>query len=565
MKVTLSNLGDEFLQDYKLVKKIDNSFINETIEGNVIYEGDKNTYLLESAINGNDKEIGNITYPCGLEMFDKAIMLSHKNGTFNFGKCRVEKPIKFNTPLDCVAEGEINIFDYPASETESVQGELIKSIYGDTKLYFDFSEVNVLNLDFCLSFMGGIPNKENEGLYPEYVHVYATPIINDVEDEFGTGQLYIGHEIELYVSYVGLKSITQISNKWVLIDGFYWYNGFTIGDWTSPYFAIQEERNTLGDISYFTEKRWVKGILNTYIDLPISNTINFNEVLKGVFECTGFNVVSNFFGIAPDATNPDNKYYQYAIEQYQDLRIVESYDIIRESALDDSFGQSGLLPNKDLITDLCIMFNLLIYPDVTNSLIRIEHISYYTTKGINLDSRDYEVGEFNLNKDEIDIETFQYAQPTPSKGFYSISVNYRNLDLFKEENEKIYKTKRIVTDVFGTLNNKDFENEQFKPLFYLLATDGTSIIELNNSLSIESLFYNLHDLNRPIKSGFVGSNKVDFGGYSIGLSSEIKIKGSPIMWNNINPMFSVITKYGTFLIEEIDIDKNNLITLKIKK
>jgi hypothetical protein len=49
------------------------------------------------------------------------------------------------------------------------------------------------------------------------------------------------------------------------------------------------------------------------------------------------------------------------------------------------------------------------------------------------------------------------------------------------------------------------------------------------------------------------------------MSGEIKMISSNIMWDRINPMMSVVCKYGTFLIDEIDIDQKQFLTLKIKK
>jgi hypothetical protein len=563
LKVTLSNLGEEFLQNYKLVKKIDNNFINETIEGDVIFEGEKHGYLVEAAINGFEIETGNVSEQCKDLTFTKAVKLSHKDGSFDFKKCRTTKQIKFNSPLDCVAEGEVNIFDYTSSTTETIQGVIDTFSHQEVKLAFLEESETVgaglplynFSINYLLSFLAPIPNKESEGYYIQYKRLFA--IAGPIGGQF---------QLVLQVYYIRNRSTIKHTDKWVLIPSETdYYLPLTSASWNNPIYDTVIDIGNNNEL--FTWVTYFGGQYINYQDVPISNTINFNEVLQGVFECTGFDVVSNFFGIAPDATNPDNKYYQYAIETCQNLRIVESYDIIRESALEDSFGQSGLLPNKDLITDLCTIFNLLIYPDMENEIIRIEHVSYYTTKAINLDTaaKDYEFGEISMNKDQIDIEKWQFAQPTPSSGFYEVAINYRNIDLFKEENEKIYKTKRIITDVFGTLNNSDFEKEEFKPLFYLLATDGTSIIELNNSLSMTNLFDKLHDVNRPLKSGFIGTNRIEFGGFSVGMSGEIKMISSNIMWDRISPMMSVVCKHGTFLIDEVDIDQKQFLTLKIKK
>jgi len=556
LRVSLSNLGDEFLQDYSLVKKIENNFINETIEGNVIYQDEKQKYLIESTINGYTQETGTLTKPCGDEIYTRDIKLSHKEGTFNLQKCRADKKIKFNTPLDCVAEGEINIFDYSASETETIQGVIDTDSHSEVVLAFLEEGTNTLynfNINYLLSFLQPIPDKSNEGYFERLKQLFV--IAGPIGGQF---------QIVLQVGYIRNRSSIQHTDKWVQIQGETdYYLPFAPIQWEAAkydYFLDTGNNNQL-----FTWVTYKAGQFINYQHVSISNTVNFNEVLTGLFECTGYNVVSNFFGINPDASNPINKYYQFASVNYHDLRIVQSYDIIRENELDDSFGRSGIIKNKDLITDLCTLFNLLIFPEVGTTTIRIEHVSYYTTKGIDITTLEYELNDFQLNVDEIDKETWQMAAETPTDGFYDVSIEYRNLDLFKAENEKIEKSKLIITDVFGTLNNEKYEDDNYKKLFYLLATDGSSIVELNNSLSIKSLFENLHDLNRPLKSGFIDGLPVEFGGYSIGLSSDIKIKSSVLMWNNLIPMYSVITKFGTFLIEEITIDKNDLLTIKIKK
>ena len=53
MKVTLSNLSNAYLQNYKLRKKFDNNFSVKELDNNVIYQKDDFKYLLEYSLLGN--------------------------------------------------------------------------------------------------------------------------------------------------------------------------------------------------------------------------------------------------------------------------------------------------------------------------------------------------------------------------------------------------------------------------------------------------------------------------------------------------------------------------------
>jgi hypothetical protein len=161
-----------------------------------------------------------------------------------------------------------------------------------------------------------------------------------------------------------------------------------------------------------------------------------------VFSCTGLSVVSNWLDINADGTNPTNKYYDYAELNCKKLKIAQAFDIIRENQLQDSFGESGRLLVKDFIHDLCLIFNLNIIPDVENSIIRIEHISYFTRKGIDLTAKDYEISEVTINRDEIDSESFQMALMGGEASFFETKITYDRKDIYREPNEKIYKAKK---------------------------------------------------------------------------------------------------------------------------
>jgi len=196
----------------------------------------------------------------------------------------------------------------------------------------------------------------------------------------------------MVVSYIGTFSTTKYTSDWIenpLFPGNYWLNPnvFPVYDWNAPYITSVAAYDEFGIATYYVQTTWEKGIYQIYKEVGISNTVNLNEVLIGLFECTGLQLVSNFLGINPDASEPNNKYYDFSTSFCKDVKIVQSFDIIREAALEDSFGKSGLLTAKDLVTDVSLFFNLMIVPDLTLGIVRWEHVSYFQTKGYDLTSR----------------------------------------------------------------------------------------------------------------------------------------------------------------------------------
>ena len=130
------------------------------------------------------------------------------------------KKIKFGNPLDClIGVNKVNIFDYPASITNTVEGDLQRQTYGSGVLFYMGEEP--YTLEFVITQLGGVPDRSALGYSIEYVSISANAqYITVIEDQF-TETVYTGHELQMFVSYVGLRSVTQIDSNWLLIDTFY--------------------------------------------------------------------------------------------------------------------------------------------------------------------------------------------------------------------------------------------------------------------------------------------------------------------------------------------------------
>lgn len=569
IRVSLPAMGYEtHVEKYILNKKRDDIGVITSIDTEAIFEQPAFSELLEMTARGLVEEDADLTIYCGGVEQQIDGMISHIEGRPNLKHCYYSKPVRFKTVYDCIKDIEINIFDYSAAPIETIPGDLQRDTYVNQIDLNLGDESNSYTLDQVLSSLGGIPDRSSSGWAVEYIQIVADPQYELIEDPGGTGneiRQYSGHHCTIFVAYVRAFSNTQISNDWIELSPGAWYLNpafFPPYIWGSPLYSPV----TYNLINYI-QTTWEAGKYNLYKDISISNTYSLNEILIDIFSCSGKTFVSNFFNINPDLTEPSNGAYEYAVNFLQELRIVQSFDIIRESALQDSFGASGKIEAKKLIQDLNTMFGISLVYDQVNDVLRYEHISYFNEKGIDFVTNDYEYevsDEFEVNKDIINVENWFMGAETPTDGFYQSKIDYKNYQVQSRINETNYKIENLLTDVFGTLNNEKYEGDNYKKLFYLLSTDGTAIQQLNKPMSIRDLVKNLHSNNRPLSSGVHDGIQSQFGGFSMGLSAEIKWFKSLPMFLKLNPGNTVKIKYGTFVIEEISFEKETL-TFKIKK
>lgn len=556
MRSEFEFLNDVYIDRFTLVKSIDNTFVKSEIQTDLNFIGEDHDYLFRERLAGSDKEIGTLTHECEDQTFEKEVFISHNEGIFDLKRCVTTKKLIFGNPLDClIGLNKVNIFDYNAGVTNTVQGELEYRNYSEVvtvTIEIDDNGTYDYSLTNLLSKVSPIPSYLSEGFYE------FNKIVFVIE-----GPTPETRQIVVAVRYIRNSSVTQHTPAWIFLA--------SISKYYLPYpFLIWNPAKYNYDIASSGGGQWVYASHSAgngwnVIKQEISNTVRIDEILLALFECTGLELVSNFLGINQDGSEPTNKYYDFASTYCKDVKIAQSYDIIRESALEDSFGKSGFLTGKEILTDISLFFNMMLVPDFTLGIVRWEHVSYFQTKGYDLTSRnDVDISPLESEKELIDSELFLMAQPT-SDEFYKVKIKYNTPDLYKEENEQKYQVKKFLTDVFTTLNNVKFEKSEYESLFFLLSTDGESIISLNNQFSINSIFRNLHDINRPYKSGQIADTQIDFAGFSIGLECTIKFLSSVLTWDNIYPLNSVKTKFGTFIIDSVEANEKGLITLKCKK
>ena len=118
-------------------------------------------------------------------------------------------------------------------------------------------------------------------------------------------------------------------------------------------------------------------------DIDVSNGHLLSDMLEGAMEATGCDideVVSNFFGINPDATHPTNTAYDYATdvdETMQAVMIYQKSDIVNPTATNDATILN--LSLNDMFIALRDSLNVFwAIVDVGGTItLRIEHLSYF--------------------------------------------------------------------------------------------------------------------------------------------------------------------------------------------
>lgn len=564
IRVDEINSQDVFIDRYELKKSKDDFGQIIEIESTAKFEGEDFRALINKSKNGENRSEAELTIYCGEDEIVKSGHILHNEGKYNLVSCVAEKKVYFDHPLECIKDRTFNIFDYEPTITKTIQGTVEKDFILNEPVFVNFF-TDDFALDEVITLGGGLLDRSAEGWYYEQFTISCAPI-------FQTNQfneiIYLGHEIIIAVYYYRITNPISLGDDWApLPDG----SGFfqieiTPQNWIGPTITIIPQNGI--NAGQYIQKVWAYGRTNLFTNREISNTFLLNQIIEDLLSCIGFPVVSNFFNINPDGTAPTNSQYQYASLNYQNLRIAQSFDIIRESAITDSFGISGQVKFKDFIESVTNMFNVTIVVDDVAGVTRLEHITYFERKGIDFEANNiqYELNpEFEMNKELINVETLKIGIEVENPEFFQAQIDYRNTPFNTDPNEVFIEAKLFLTDLFGLINNEKYNQSNYQKLFFILQTDGNSVIRQNKGLSAIELLENIHNVNRPYSVGFINDNFVRFKGFSFGLEGQLKFYSSIKTFDKLLIGNTIKVRQGTFLIDEITINEKSLITLKILK
>lgn len=243
---------------------------------------------------------------------------------------------------------------------------------------------------------------------------------------------------------------------WINISGTTWVRPVSVGH---PIIGTTSEESGL---------TWEAQVNNS---APISNGRKLSTVLiaaTAALECGFTSIISNFFNINPDATNPSNTPYTYSAANFADVFFFQKSDIVRASASNDATRFTFSM--KEFLEELKLMN---VFHSITNvagvKTLRIEHWTYWNgangTNLVTLGGGKYIVGkdDFKTDAEVPNFESFAY-QESYRKKFLTKRITYPAACATAQGNERT--ASQLSTDFGGLVENNDAGLEGL----FLLAT-----------------------------------------------------------------------------------------------
>lgn len=373
-------------------------------------------------------------------------------GDYNKDRCTVEFEIKPADVYECANKGfekRDNWLTYatPTSIKTNLVGATIETIVCDSAETFAAID---LDLHFSETCWGGTVTSSQD---PRTDNAYR-PI-----SHYQFFQAGIPWTLIAKTTYAREKIISAsppIGIGWINISGTTWVRPVNIS------FPVITYGATSAGITWETQ------ILNS---APISNGRKLSDVLiaaTAALQCDFDSIISNFFNINPDATNPTNTAYTYAADNLSNVFFFQKSDIVRASASNDAtrftFSMKEFLEEMKLLN---------VFHSITSvggiKTLRLEHYTYFNgangTDLTTLDGGKYIVGrdDFKTDAEVPNFESFAYQESYRPK-FMTKRITYPAACATTQGDERT--ARQLNADFGGLIENPDAGLEGF----FLLAT-----------------------------------------------------------------------------------------------
>ena len=309
----------------------------------------------------------------------------------------------------------------------------------------------------------------------------------------------------------------------------------------------------------------------------IGNGRYLNDVLQNLInQGCNYNIVSNFFGINPDGTEPDNIAYDYAADNTQELILFDKIDA--KTLNPDELGTNKPMTLKALWEDLKTIFNLEIRLD--EGVLRIEHVSYFENKfmlDLTREDLQYAIkhrGKFEYKKEELPkFERFSWMDDLENSFFDNGTIEYTGVCVDQYENKEIlHAVQFISTNVDQMIRTPDKVQDDG---FALVATvdhvilrgapEGIQTGYVNGVLSWDWLFRYVHRWKRKKMYGLMNGVNTQFIGRPKNRSQkDIKVHICCEEIDQFSPDDLVKTQFGWGAVESATYDEpSEILTLNL--
>lgn len=348
------------------------------------------------------------------------------------------------------------------------------------------------------------------------------------------------------------------------------------GKWVRPVVPVEDP---LGEVNngQFYKKYW------KIVHYTVTNGLKFKEVFEEIilsfFSCQ-YRVVSNFFDINKDGTNPNNRPYSKAFDHLKDLYLFALSDIKRAKDKDENASLLNVTLKK-ILNNLRVLFNVYWMIEEDTKILRLEHISYFQYKrmlDLTQDKYKFDIKgkwKYNYVKENLPVqENFKFKQQTTSY-FDGLSIYYdvacsNDDSKFNETTYTADFTLTSIDDIVEYPAKYDGDEAmvlvQISPQGYIVSgnTLGNSNPQRNGNLSWPTLQDWYHRHNRPQKTGIMNGQPTNFDTFKRTRKQvPIKIQLCCTDFENFDPLDLVKTQLGWGEISQAKyIEPDELLTLE---
>ena len=234
----------------------------------------------------------------------------------------------------------------------------------------------------------------------------------------------------------------------------------------------------------------VTGLMEDFSTTPLMNGVKLNSVLSAFIPCS-LTIVSDFFGINPDATAPSNVPYTEAAENLQSFILFQKSDVKNPTASNPAtIGKTSF---KKLMEVLRVMFNVQFR--ISGTELRIEHVSYFSRpSGLDLTAPPYAgyiLGKTSTTYDNTDAaksERWLWME-TVSPMFTCIPIRYDEQCLLSDaQEEQTHPAEDMNSDVLYIQSQPErIDDKGFVPVAAYF--DGSSYYLVQETNLVDSNLY----------------------------------------------------------------------------
>ena len=283
----------------------------------------------------------------------------------------------------------------------------------------------------------------------------------------------------------------------------------------------------LFDVEGGPEWRRDTDIICDILDIELDSGITIQSLFE--FYLPDCCIKSDFFGINPDGTAPNNQAYQFANQWLQNIVFFSGSDVARASGTNainanTEEEDAGDLNLKKIWLDLKKFYGLKMVHEKDTGCIRIEHISYRKNRRVlditKIKDGEYLEGTWCYKRKLEDFpfkELFTYPVLNDSLDWDGANITYDSSCTSDEENE--CKLDILMTNIGGFYDNEESFDEVKDKLFMVSITDGvintcpgvfSNTPILNGPLAWPKIIQNLHIWDRPLQQGTMNGQVFQF-------------------------------------------------------